>query len=78
VAQHNDLKIAYNQTFNSVSGKTVLDDLMTFCHMREPAKDCSATELAIREGRRDTIAYILERMNKTNLEVVKMITEGVQ
>ena len=66
-------KFAYNHTFNSKSGKIVLDDLMTFCHMREPAHKCDVIELAIREGRRDVIARILEVMNMPNLEIVQNI-----
>ena len=69
----NDLKIAYNQTFNTDSGNKVLDDLMTFCHMREPAHKCDVVELAVREGRRDVIARILECMNMPNLTIVKKI-----
>lgn len=68
-----NLKIAYNQTFNTDAGEQVLDDLMTFCHMREPAKECSVVELAIREGRRDVIARILECMNMPNITIVKKI-----
>ena len=68
-----DFKIAYNQTFNTASGEVVLDDLMTFCHMREPAHKCDVVELAIREGRRDVIARILERMNMPNIVIVKKI-----
>lgn len=67
------LKVAYNQVFESEQGKLVLSDLMTFAHMREPTRTINATELAIREGRRDTIMHILECMNMPNLEIVDLI-----
>lgn len=69
-----NLKVAYNKTFNTDSGERVLDDLMTFCHMREPAHKCDVVELAVREGRRDVIARILECMNMPNLTIIKKIT----
>ncbi len=68
-----NLKIAYNQTFNTDAGEKVLDDLMTFCHMREPAHNCNVVELGIREGRRDVMARILECMNMPNITIVKKI-----
>lgn len=68
-----NLKIAYNQTFNTDAGKQVLDDLITFCHLREPAHRCEVVELGIREGRRDVMARILECMNMPNIVIVDKI-----
>ncbi len=67
------LKTSYCKTFNGEHGEIVLDDLMTFCHMREPSCTTNPTELAIREGRRDVITRILECMNMTNIEIAKKI-----
>ncbi len=72
-----DLQIAFNQTFKSESGKMVLDDLFTFCHMREPGGTTTdPIALAIREGRRDVIMHIIEVMNMPTEEIIYEVARG--
>ena len=58
------LKIDYQQTFDTDNGKRVLDDIMAYCHVLEPLSGSVDTNsIIIREARRDVALTILQKLN---------------
>jgi hypothetical protein len=59
----------YQDTFNNLHGKAVLDDLTAFCKLNAITKENESLEF--NEGRRSVILYILDMLNKPVLKHIK-------
>ncbi len=58
------LLIDYSQTFDTINGKRVLEDIMAYCHVLEPLNGSVDTNsIIIREARRDVALTILQKLN---------------
>ncbi len=58
------LKIDYQQAFETDSGKRVLQDILSYCHVLEPLSgNIDTNSIIIREARRDVALTILQKLN---------------
>jgi hypothetical protein len=58
------LKTDYQQAFDTVGGKRVLEDILAYCHVLEPLNGSIDTNsIIIREARRDVALTILQKLN---------------
>ena len=58
------LKRDYQQTFETTSGKRVLEDILAYCHVLEPLNGTIDTNsIVLREGRRDVALTILQKLH---------------
>lgn len=58
------LKIDYQQVFNSDSGKRVLEDILTYCGVLQPLLGSTDTNsIIIREARKDVAITILQKLH---------------
>lgn len=58
-----DIAIYYKEVFESEGGKKVLGDLQKHCHFMSNTFSPDPYEHAFNAGRRDTILYILHKLN---------------
>lgn len=57
------LKIDYEQCFNTPGGQRVLEDILKYCHVLEPLTGSIETNaVLIREGRRDVGLTIMQKL----------------
>jgi hypothetical protein len=68
------LRIDYQQVFNTDSGKRVLEDILSYCHVLEPLLGSIDTNsIIIREARRDVAITILQKLNWNEKDFMEMI-----
>lgn len=73
---------AYQDVFNSPTGKVVLAELMSRFHMMGPTyppnKELSHYEMILNEGQRSVILYILAMMNVNIEQLRERIDQNAQ
>lgn len=65
----------YESTFNSPHGKRVLHDLMRRSHMTGSTFSKDPHEMALKEGERNLMLYILHNLNIREDELERLIEE---
>lgn len=65
-------KRAYQLTFNTIAGQTVLADLSKFCRADRSCFDDDARRHAVAEGRREVWLRIQQHMNLTSEELYQI------
>jgi hypothetical protein len=64
VVDPKQLKIDYQQCFNTPGGQRVLFDILTYCHVLQPLTGSVETNaVLIREGRRDVGMTIMQKLH---------------
>lgn len=68
-------RINYGVVFNTVKGHDVLIDIITMCHILEPAINLDPQSLAFREGERKIGLEILKILNVDPKKYIYMVEE---
>ncbi len=74
--QEQHICTAYNKTFSTEAGATVLTDLSNFCGADKLCFHQDARQEAFMLGARSVILYIRERMNGTSLKRLRLQSES--
>ena len=66
---------SYKAVFNHGEGKKVLHDLLTYCHILEPAITSNPNDILVKEGRRDVALKILKMISVDTIKFEKIVKE---
>lgn len=67
---------AYKELFKTPAGKTVLQDMMARFHMCGPVFDMEPIAMAHKEGQRDVVLFILDKLNFDDKQLLQEIEDA--
>lgn len=71
------LRLDYQQAFNTVGGKRVLEDILSYCHVLEPlVGSIDTNSIIIREARRDVALTILQKLNWNEKDFIDTVEKS--